>query len=341
MGRFVAVAGLSASLGLAVPCAAERFEFEEPHMGTVVRLVLHSSDREAASAAARAAFDRIADVDAALSDYRDSSEVSRLAGAAGGPAVSVGRDLSAVLARAEDLWRRSGGAFDVTVGPVVRLWRRTLRTGDWPDPARREEALALVGSEKMHLDAAARTVRLERPGMRIDLGAIAKGYAGDQALGVLRGRGVPSALVAVGGDVVAGEAPPGEAGWVVAVARDEAGDGPGSGIDPKKAERERLLLRNAAVSTSGDSEQWIEKDGLRYSHILDPRTGVGLTGRRRATVVAADGITADSLATAACVLGPVEGVALVESTPGAKGIVYQEEEGTRSSRGWLELRRAD
>jgi thiamine biosynthesis lipoprotein len=323
VGRFVAVAGLSASLGLAVPCAAERFEFEEPHMGTAVRLVLHSSDREAASAAARAAFDRIADLDAALSDYRDSSEVSRLAGAAGGPAISVGRDLFAVLERAEGLWRRSGGAFDVTVGPVVRLWRRTLRTGDWPDPVRREEALVLVGSEKMHLDVATRTVRLERPGMRIDLGAIAKGYAGDEALGVLRGRGVPSALVAVGGDVVAGEAPPGETGWVV------------------RAGRERLLLRNAAASTSGDSEQWIERDGLRYSHILDPRTGIGLTGQRRATVVAPDGITADSLATAACVLGPAEGVALVESTPGAVAIVHQDEAGTRASRGWLELRRAN
>jgi thiamine biosynthesis lipoprotein len=323
VGRFFAVAGLSASLGLAVPCAAERFEFEEPHMGTAVRLVLHSSDREAASAAARAAFDRIADLDAALSDYRDSSEVSRLAGAAGGSAVPVGRDLFTVLARAEDLWRRSGGAFDVTVGPVVRLWRRTLRTGDWPDHVRREEALVLVGSEKMHLDAATRTVRLERPGMRIDLGAIAKGYAGDEALVVLRGRGVPSALVAVGGDVVAGEAPPGDAGWVVR-----------AGLD-------RLLLRNAAVSTSGDSEQWIERDGLRYSHILDPRTGIGLTGRRRATVVAPDGITADSLATAACVLGPAAGVALVESTPGAMAIVHQQEAETRASRGWSELRRAD
>lgn len=310
-------------------------------MGTAVRLVLYTSDREAAAGAARAAFDRIAELDAALSDYRDSSEVSRLAAAAGGPAVPVGRDLFTVLARAEDLWRRSRGAFDVTVGPVVRLWRRTLRTGDWPDPARREEALDLVGSNRMHLDAAARSVRLERPGMRIDLGAIAKGYAGDEAIGVLRGLGVPSALVAVGGDVVASDPPPGQAGWVVEVARDASVAELGIGRDREGAGNERLLLRNAAVSTSGDSEQWIERDGLRYSHILDPRTGIGLTGRRRATVVAREGITADSLATAACVLGPAEGVALVESTPGAMAIVHQQEVGTRTSRGWLELRRAN
>jgi thiamine biosynthesis lipoprotein len=341
VGRFFGVAGLSASLGLAVPCAAERLRFEEPHMGTAVRLVLDTSDREAAAGAARAAFARIAELDAALSDYRDSSEVSRLAGASGGPAVPVGADLFTVLARAQDLWRRSGGAFDVTVGPVVRLWRRTLRTGDWPEPARREEALVLVGSEKMHLDAAARTARLERPGMRIDLGAIAKGYAGDEALGVLRRRGVSSALVAVGGDVVASDAPPGEAGWVVEVARDSSIEELGAGIDPKEARGDQLLLRNAAVSTSGDSEQWIERDGLRYSHILDPRTGIGVTGRRRATVVAPDGITADSLATAACVLGPAEGVALVESTPGATAIVHQQHVGTRASRGWWELRRAN
>jgi FAD:protein FMN transferase len=322
---FLAAAGLSAALGLAVPCAAERFELEEPHMGTVVRLVLYSSDKASASAAARAAFDRIADLEAALSDYRDSSEVSRLTG---GSAVPVGRDLFGILAQAKELWRRSGGAFDVTVGPLVRLWRRTLRTGDWPDPARRQAALVLVGSEKMHLDAAARTVRLERPGMRIDLGAIAKGYAGDEALRVLRDRGVASALVAVGGDVVAGEAPPGTAGWVVAVAGPKSGGG------------ESLLLRHGAVSTSGDTEQWIERDGRRYSHILDPRTGIGLTESRRATVVAPFGITADSLATAACVLGPTEGVALVEKTPGASAIVHQGAE-TRASRGWSELRRVD
>ncbi|HEX9204120.1 MAG TPA: FAD:protein FMN transferase, partial [Vicinamibacteria bacterium] len=238
--------------------AAQRFEFEEPHMGTLVRLVLYAADQAAASAAARAAFDRVAELDAALSDYRDASEVSRLARAAGGPPVPVGPDLFAVLERAQDVGRRSGGAFDVTVGPLVRLWRRTLRTGDWPDPARTAEALACVGSDKMHLDAAARTVLLDRPGMRIDLGGIAKGYAGDQALRVLRALEVSSALVAVGGDVVAGDAPPGEAGWVVAVEPEE----------PTRA-RERLLLSRAAVSTSGDSQQWVERDGVRYSHILD------------------------------------------------------------------------
>jgi thiamine biosynthesis lipoprotein len=297
-------------------------------MGTLVRLVLFAADRPSASAAARAAFDRVAELDAALSDYRDSSEVSRLARAAGGPPVPVGPDLFAVLERAQDVGRRSGGAFDVTVGPLVRLWRRTLRTGDWPDPARRAEALSCVGSDKMHLDPAARTVLLDRPGMRIDLGGIAKGYAGDQALRVLRARDVSSALVAVGGDVVAGDAPPGEAGWVVVVEPDE----------PTRA-GERLLLRQAAVSTSGDSQQWVERDGVRYSHILDPRTGIGLTGRRRATVVAREGVTADGLATAACVLGPAEAVALVEATPGADAIVLQEGGVTRVSRGWSALPR--
>ncbi len=340
-----------ALLALASPsAAAQRFEFEEPHMGTLVRLVLFAADRPAASAAARAAFDRVAELDAALSDYRDSSEVSRLARAAGGPPVPVGPDLFAVLERAQDVGRRSGGAFDVTVGPLVRLWRRTLRTGDWPDPARRAEALSCVGSDKMHLDPAARTVLLDRPGMRIDLGGIAKGYAGDQALRVLRARDVSSALVAVGGDVVAGDAPPGEAGWVVVVEPDEptrAGERlPGEAgwvvvVEPDEPTRagERLLLRQAAVSTSGDSQQWVERDGVRYSHVLDPRTGIGLTGRRRATVVAREGVTADGLATAACVLGPAEAVALVEATPGADAIVLQEGGVTRVSRGWSALPR--
>jgi len=297
-------------------------------MGTLVRLVLYAPDQATASTAARAAFDRVAKLDAALSDYRDSSEVSLLARVAGGPSVAVGPDLFAVLERAQEVARRSGGAFDVTVGPLVRLWRRTLRTGDWPDPERREEALLSVGIEKVHLDRTARTVRLDRAGMRIDLGGIAKGYAGDQVLRVLRARRGSRALVAVGGDVVAGEAPPGEAGWVVAIAPDE-----------EAAAGERLLLRRAAVSTSGDSEQWVERDGVRYSHILDPRTGIGLTGRRRATVVAPEGVTADSLATAACVLGPAEAVALVEATPGAAAVVRASGV-TRASRGWSDLPRA-
>ena len=318
-----------ALLALPLPSVpTQRFEFEEPHMGTLVRLVLYAADQATAAAAARAAFDRVAELDAALSDYRDSSEVSLLARAAGGPPVAVGPDLFAVLERAQDVGQRSGGAFDVTVGPLVRLWRRTLRTGDWPDPERQKEALLSVGSGKMHLDHTARTVRLDRAGMRIDLGGIAKGYAGDQALRVLRGQQVSSALVAVGGDIVAGDPPPGEAGWVVAIAPDEGA-----------AAGERLLLRRAAVSTSGDSEQWVERDGVRYSHILDPRTGIGLTGRRRATVVAPEGITADSLATAACVLGPAEAVALVEATPGAAAIVRAGGE-TRASRGWSALPRA-
>ncbi|PYQ22147.1 MAG: hypothetical protein DMF79_06585 [Acidobacteria bacterium] len=212
-------------------------------MGTLVRLVVYAADQAPASAAARAAFDRVAELDAALSDYRDASEVSRLARAAGGPPVPVGPDLFAVLDRAQEVARRSGGAFDVTVGPLVRLWRRTLRTGDWPDPDRRTEALSCVGTDKMHLEPAARTVRLDRAGMRIDLGGIAKGYAGDQALRVLRALEVSSALVAVGGDVVAGEAPPGEAGWVVEIQPEE----------PTRA-GERLLLRQAAVSTSGAAD---------------------------------------------------------------------------------------
>ena len=318
-----------ALLALASPsAAAQRFEFEEPHMGTLVRLVVYAADQAPASAAARAAFDRVAELDAALSDYRDASEVSRLARAAGGPPVPVGPDLFAVLDRAQEVARRSGGAFDVTVGPLVRLWRRTLRTGDWPDPDRRAEALSCVGTGKMHLEPAARTVRLDRAGMRIDLGGIAKGYAGDQALRVLRALEVSSALVAVGGDVVAGDAPPGEAGWVVEIQPDEA-----------NRAGERLLLRQAAVSTSGDREQWVERDGVRYSHILDPRTGIGLTGGRRATVVAPEGVTADSLATAACVLGRAEAVALVEGTPGAVAIVRSGGV-ARASRGWSDLPRA-
>jgi thiamine biosynthesis lipoprotein len=176
-----------------------------------------------------------------------------------------------------------------------------------PDPARLAEARALVGYHKLHLDAAERTVRLDHPGMQLDLGGIAKGYAADRAIELIRLEGIASALVAAGGDVVVSAAPPGSRGWRVAVAP----------LTKSSAQRpRRLLLNNAAVSTSGDAEQFVEIDGKRYSHIVDPRTGIGLLGRRSVTVIADDGVTADSLATAVCVLGPVKGLKLVDRTPG-------------------------
>ncbi len=305
-----------------------RFEFTEPHMGTAFSLVLYSDDEAAASRASRLAFARIAELDRTLTDYDPASELMRLCDHAGDVPVAVGPDLFEVLSRSKALYERSGGAFDVTIAPVVRLWRRARRDRKLPDPDLLAKARALVGSEALKLDPTNRTVALTRPGMRLDVGGIAKGYASEEAIKVLRREGIASALVAGSGDIVVSGPPPGRPGWSIAVA-------------PLKAEADdsgpTLILSNAAVSTSADAEQFVEIDGVRYSHVVDPKTGLGLTERRSVTVVAPEGITADGLDTAACVLGPEKGLALIESTPGAAGLFVRLAPAgreVRESKGW-------
>jgi thiamine biosynthesis lipoprotein len=172
------------------------------------------------------------------------------------------------------------------------------------------------------LDPAAKTVRLAKPGMKLDLGAIAKGYAADEAVKVLKRDGIRSALVAGAGDIVVSGPPPDAEGWKIGVAPLE-----NPGAKPERF----LLLHDAAVSTSGDSERFVEIDGRRYSHIVDPKTGLGVVDRCSVTVVARDGATADALDTTVYVLGPERGLPLVEATDGAAALIVRVVDGTRKT----------
>jgi thiamine biosynthesis lipoprotein len=288
-----------------------RFEFEETHMASPFHIVLYSTDDAFARRASRAAYDRIAALNTILSDYDPQSELSRLAGSAGRGPVPASADLFEVLRRSKEIYERSAGAFDVTIAPVGRLWRRARRDHKLPGPARLAEARLLVGSDKMVLDLKARTVELKQKGMRVDVGGIAKGFAAQAALDVLKKAGITRALVGGAGDIVVGDPPPDAAGWKVAIAPVEPGKG-----GPTRM----LLLANAAVSTAGDAERYVIIDGHRYSHIINPSTGVGVEDRASVTVVAPDGATADALETTVYVMGPERGLKLVDDTPGASGI---------------------
>ncbi len=290
-----------------------RFEFDETHMGSSFHIVLYCADDATARRASRSAFARVAELDATLSDYKPESELMRLCRAAGGPPVPVGADLFRVLELSRRMYERSGGAFDVTVAPVVRLWRRARRDRKLPDPELLAEALALVGSDAMRLDAGTRTVELRKPGMKLDVGGIAKGYAASEAIATLKRYGIARALVAAAGDIVVSGAPPDADGWIIGIAP----------LSPLAKPNLYLSLKDAAISTSGDAEQFVEIGGKRYSHIVDPRTGLGVVDRCSVTVVATDGATADSLDTAAYVLGPDRGLALVEETPGASALIVR------------------
>ena len=272
-----------------------RFEFSRPLMGTDFRIVLYAVEPLRAQEAAAAAYARVAELEAVLSDFDPGSELRRLSATAGsGRWIDVSDDLWEVLEAAQRWAVQTAGAFDVTVGPLTRLWRWADRRGVPPPPRRVEVAARSVGYDRMDLDPVRRRVRLSTPGMQLDAGGIGKGFAADGALSLLRESGIRSALIDAGGDLVLGEPPPGRSCWDVEVPSVTAGG---------RLAREVVCLAEVAVATSGDWERHIEADGVRYSHIVDPRTGSAVEARRVTTVVAPTGTSADVLASAFSVLG--------------------------------------
>jgi thiamine biosynthesis lipoprotein len=292
----------------------QRFEAVEPHMGTLARVTVYTRGEAEAREAFRAAFTRIRDLDRTLSDYLPDSELNAVARTAVGRAVPVSPDLFAVLHASQELARATDGAFDITQGPVVRLWREARRSGRLPDPGALKEAAARSGFRKLHLDPDQRTVRLESPDMALDLGAIGKGYAASEAIAALDRIGVTSALVAVSGDLAFSNAPPGRRGWRIRI---HGGEGSIGDIPPV------VELANAAVSTSGNIEQHLDADGRRYSHVIDPASGMGLVDDVTVTVIARHGLDADGLDTALSVVGPERGFALVDSRPDCAALMIQ------------------
>lgn len=260
----------------------ERIEAIQTLMGTQFRVLVYAADRNAAERAVTAAFARGQALNRAMSDYLEDSELNRLCRA---QRMRVSEDLFAVLGYSQRVAKDSQGAFDVTLGPMIRLWRESRRRGVLPAAAEIDAARARCGFRKLTLHRKTQEVRLARPDMQLDLGGIAKGYAADAMLRVLREAGFPSALVAASGDLAIGDPPPGKPGWRVEL-----------GATDSVQE-----LHNCGVSTSGDESQFVEIGGVRYSHILDPRTGIGLKNQPVVTVVAPTATESDALATASSV----------------------------------------
>lgn len=327
------VVGLMAGFGAAVGAAAcepavpslARFSFERSVMSLPVKLVFYAPDEATANRAAEAAYRRVLRLNDILSDYDAESELLQLVGTAGqGKPVPVSDELWRVLIHAQALAQRTGGAFDVTINPVVRLWRRARREKRLPAPEKIEAARQLVDYRKLRLDPAGKTVELVKKGMRLDLGGIAKGFICDEVLAELRAQGIPHAMIVAGGDIGLGDPPPGNPGWTIGVGV----------LEPQGPPTQYLCLARCGVATSGDMFQFVEIGGKRYSHIVDPRTGMALVDQGTVTVVAADGMTADGLSTAVSVLGPQRGLPLVDGTPGAAALIL------RATREGIETRRS-
>jgi len=283
-------------------------------MGGRFRILLYAANAELAQAAARAAFGRVGELDQRLSDYRVDSELSRLGQSSDGPqqgqAIALSPELFCVLAFAQQVSLETKGSFDVTVGPFVQLWRRARRQQQPPDPERLGRAARSVGYAKLRLDAASQSATLEAAGMRLDLGGIAKGYVLDQALLALEAHGIERALLDAGGDLLASGPPPGRAAWRIQL--DPRGEG-----SPLATE-----LTAGALASSGDAYQFLEFEGQRYSHIVDPATGWGCTERYAASVRAPSAMQADAWASALVVLGPERGLALLEAHPELEGCLF-------------------
>jgi alpha-L-fucosidase len=315
-----------------------RFHSSRVVMGTKATITLYAQNGVEADRAFNASFDLLAKLEQAMSDYRPSSELNRLSDHAGRGPMRISPMLHGVLAQSLQIAEWTDGRFDPTLGRLTQVWRRTRDSKILPEPEavraaqsdRRWRGLELSeGSE----DADEPTAELIEPGVRLDLGGIGKGYAAQQVVALLKARGTPRCLVAVGGDVAAGDAPPdretggdeSQSSWLVNIQ-----DGVGDDADDRPR---AVALVNAAMSTSGDLEQFVEirdersGETKRYAHILDPETGLGLMHRVSATVIASEssggGGVADALATALCVAGPDHAATLLSRFPGVEARVRQ------------------
>lgn len=306
LARRTFLLGLTLLLGGCVTIGSgslQRFSFQTDGLGTRIGLVVWAKNKAHADKAWSEMRERVSVLEGVFSDWKKDSEVRRLTATAGTDTwVPVSDDLWAVLIASKKLHAQSEGSFDVTVGPVVRLWRMARFRKELPDAKRMETALAQTGMAAIEMDAQKQRVKLTREGMRLDFGGIAKGYIADRCRARLEAMGHTRVLIDMGGDLVAGEGPADrESGWKV-------------GVTPANASQEMtpVFLTNRAIATSGKTIRFVEIDGTRYSHIVDPRTGEALTHAWQVTVLAPSGMLADGWASACSVLGPEKSRALVE-----------------------------
>ena len=312
-----AAALLAAPLLIGAGIAERSVPYPIHAMGTYVNVTLVTGDSAASAADAAAAHGAIRLVDSLMSNWTSTSEVARINRVADSVTTRVQPMVADVIARSLRVWRGSDHTFDITVEPLVRAWGFIGGPRRVPTDAEARAAWALVGAGDVAFDSAAGTIHFARRGMRIDLGGIAKGYAVDQAMRVLRERGVSAALVDASGNMMSLGAPPASEHWRIGLR------------DPRDRVPyfARMWLDGDAISTSANYEQFVARDGKRYGHILDPRTGQPASGLLAVTVVAPDATTSDSWDTPLYVLGLDAGKALALARSDVAAVLVEPGEG--------------
>ncbi|MBN8684964.1 MAG: FAD:protein FMN transferase [Chitinophagales bacterium] len=270
----------------------QRCTYSHRQMGTLFRVIIYAEDSSRAHTAARELFQLVDSFNTIFSNYQSDSELNKLC-ARPNERVPVSEPLWQVLRYADRISRKSGGAFDITVGPLSRLWRRARHLQEMPDSVRIRSAMMLVGYQHLRFYRRGHYVLLKKANMQLDLGGIAQGFTADACLKYLKNAGFPAALVDAGGDIVLGAPPPGEAGWKIEV----------PALHNGQVIMQTVLRSHCGITSSGALYKYLEMNGIRYSHILDPRTGYGLTHHNWVSVEAKNALSADVWATALSVLG--------------------------------------
>lgn len=267
---------------------SKRYEFTRPLMGSQFRLVFFAENDSLAKAAANTVFSNLEDLNFQMSDYLDGSELNRVSALSGRNTwIRVSPELFAVLDSAQAIAYTTRGAYDATIGPVIQLWRKYFLLRKIPTRKEIRQALKKCDYRNLEIDRENGLIKLKKKGMRLDLGGIGKGYAADLSIQQLKKLNIRSAMVDAGGDLALADPPPGQTGWKIAISSGKA-----------ELEDEVIELANCGIATSGATYRYIEVNGKKYSHIVDPRKGTGITKPVRVTIIAPSATKADAMATA-------------------------------------------
>jgi thiamine biosynthesis lipoprotein len=294
-----------------------RFHFTENKMGSPFNLIFYCDDSVRAAQLSKECFAIVDSLNTILSDYVMESEINRLTREGLNKKIKVSSELCSMLTRSRQAWMKSGGAFDITIGAVTRVWRKAKAKKRFPAAEEIKQAEKSTGFEKLVIDTHSSSISFTHKGIELDFGGIVKGYAAQKMVDHLKSSGVRIALADAGGDIALGDAPPGKPGWSIGINLPEQG---------LETWDKKLELKNCAVATSGDIYNYILHNGKKYSHIIDPRTGYGVTSQRNVTVIAKDGATADWLATACSILSIPKALALAKKENAGLFITVMENE---------------
>jgi len=312
---------------------AGRVEADSGHrliMGTFARVVAVAADSSTAEKCIEAAFERLRSTENLMSVHRDDSQISKINRDAYKGPVRVSKPTFEVLQKALEISRLSDGAFDITIGALVDLWRSADEANSVPTDVELLGARSKVGYEKLILDVNKESIRFAVDGMKLDLGGIAKGYAIDKAVEAMQRAGAAGGMVDVGGDIRCFGAPPrGKKHWLIGL-QDPNIDAGYSMLDTRKTKpsienQGKLLLKlklvNRAVATSGGYRRFALVESKKYSHIIDAKTGYSSEGLASVTIISQNATDADALATAVSVMGTEKGLALIETIPETEAIL--------------------